>query len=62
MLPIAPTIPSLFPLYATFLISLAFMFWARDGIANTVIRFMFVLGMLWGVFETAHAFGFIVKV
>lgn len=62
MLPIAPTIPSLFPLYATFLLMVAFIFWARDGFANLTIRFMFISGMLWGVFETAKAFGFIVKV
>jgi fatty acid desaturase len=52
----------MFQLVSTALIGLTFMIWSKDGWYNLLIKIIYGGVMLWGVFETAKQFGYIVKI
>lgn len=51
----------MFQATATALIAFTFMIWSTAGFYNIAIKALYGAAMLWGVFETAKAFGYIVK-
>lgn len=51
----------MFQLVATILLAFVFMIWSKEGMHNIAIKATFGGAMLWGVFSTAVAFGYLVK-
>lgn len=50
----------MFELTATAALCFATIFWSQTGNLNKLCKFAYLALSMWGVFETADAFGFIV--
>ena len=52
----------MFELAATAALGGVMIIWSQDGLINQGIKYAFLALALWGVFETAEAFGFVVHI